>query len=330
MHTVKRRKPDAGFDAKVALIRRLREERPADAQMLVAPLLEDASHFIASEAAKIVGELELAALGPALEALFRRVHDGEQPDRGCAVAFATVASLDTLRAPARDVYLLALKMVRMEPDGASIVDVAIATRIRAVTALLEMDGDRSLFQALALFGDDAPDVRAGLARALGQLGSEAALSALYTKLLAGDTTDVLGACLTGLMMGDPVRFFPIVSKYLDGEDDDLASLAALALAEVPRPETFATLRDVVDRFGTAPRARALLLAISLLRSPESEAYLLATLRDAPEVLAEHAVHALAVRRHRDEIVSAVRAAVAKRKSARLRRAVEFVFDAVEH
>lgn len=329
MRAVTRRRADAAFEKKLALIRRLCEERPPDAQTQLAPLLGDASHFVASEAAKIVGELEIAALAPALEALFRRVHDGEQPDRGCAVAFAALGSLEMLGAPARDIFLLGSKMVRREPDGAAIVDVAIATRIRAVSALLDLDGDRALFHALSLFGDSEPEVRAGLARALGYLGTEAALAALYTKLLAGDTTEVLGACLSGLMVGDAARFFPIVAEYFDEDDDDLASLAALAIADRPTPQAFDALRAAVERFDAAPRLRTFLLAIALLRREDAETYLLAAVRSAPVAVAEHAIHALAIHRHRDHIAAAVREAVAERKSAQLRRAAAAFASAID-
>lgn len=219
-------------------------------------------------------------------------------------------------------------MVRLEPNGeGGLVDIAIPIRIAAASALVETEGDDALFDVLPLLADSEADVRAGSAKAIGALQTAAAASALFVKLISGDSSaDVSGACLSAMLVVDRERFAPLVVSHLAHDDDDLASLAAIALAESRVPQALDAIRAAIECHGDKPRSRALFVAMAVLRSEESERYLLDCLKRSPVHLAEHALYALAIHRDRTELADAVRAIVKARKSRELQRMFDRSFS----
>src|SRR5688572_3095261 len=174
----------------------------------------------------------LAAKEPYLVAAFGRLaaYDGKLSPSTALLRI--VEALSKLEADEPDVYRAGLKFERHEWTG----DTGVPVRIEAAHALVTTRSSRALVEITPLLADREAAVRAGAARAIGRLGSEGAAAALHLKLLIGDAdSEVLGACLGGLLEADAERYLPIVGAYLDGDDDRLAELAAVALGESRAP-----------------------------------------------------------------------------------------------
>jgi len=144
---------------------------------------------------------------------------------------------------------------------------------------------------LELMGDDDKTVRAEVARAIEQVGSNSASLLLRLRAVLGnDEPEVLGACYCGVLHLEGVQAIPWVGHFLAAGDDQ-AGEAALAIAETHSPEAFEALRnaltDAID-----PWVRSVVLsAIALTRQDAAIDFLLEQVRkDSAD--AESAVEAI--------------------------------------
>src|SRR6185312_11242080 len=84
-------------------------------------------------------------------------------------------------------------------------------RVSCAAALFETRYPFALLEATALLADREPNARSGVASVLGDVGGQGAEALLRLKVLAGDgESDVLGACLSGLLRADFARGLPFV------------------------------------------------------------------------------------------------------------------------
>jgi len=239
--------------------------------------------FVVGRAADVAAELgpELAA---ELVAAFARVTAAED-DRECMAADAVLKAMAKLGVGAPETYLAALRMRRMIRVVDGYADVAASLRAHAAMALVETGFSAALEEVAPMLADLEASVRTAAAEALGVLGGSGAAAVLLLKLSVGDQdSDVLGACLSGLLRLDVDRYLPTVAKYLGDDDPRLVELAALALGETHAAPAFVALRDVLE---TVPRSAVstVLLALALLRRDEATALLSETVERAPPAVA---------------------------------------------
>jgi hypothetical protein len=312
---------------KLARLRILRETLPATTGDEIASALNDEVHFVAVAAAELAEELELRPLAPKLLETLQNLLDGKRTDPGCRLATAVVRALAKLEVEAYDIYLRAMRLVRVERSGTSFIDVAIPVRIGAGEALVNSRRGAAVLDLIPLLGDSASEVRAGGVAVLGMLRADAALAAIFTKLVAGDDSpEVVGACMAALTRADPGRFVPIVAPFLDSEHDSIAELAAIALGDSRAAAALPPLKAAISRCARGRRARTFYLAVSLLRSDDSINYLLGVVREAPEIAAILAVEALRIHRDLPSLVERLEGAVATRRIKKLTHAFRTAFE----
>ncbi len=318
-------KRSSAFDDKLERLRAIRSSGGAAASTELERLLGDESPFVASLAAEIVTEQERKLLASAIGRTFRRVFGNEQPDRGCTVALACLKALEVFEVRDADLYTGALGMVRREPVGMDVVDVAMGVRIQAAYALARTEGIAATLTIMKLLGDPEPDVRAGVAEALGAIGSEAATAALYAKLLARDEDpNVMGALMRVLLRNNPAFFFPVVVSHLDDANETVAELAAVALGESRMPGALAPLSSRAAAISPR-RLPSLLIAIALLRSDEAADYLAGLLASAKPAVALQAVGALKLFRDSPSLEKRVRQIGADRRNRDISAAIAAAF-----
>lgn len=320
-------KPRVRVEDKLARLRALRGAPPETACDEVAAALNDETQHVAVTAAELAEELELRTLGPTLLATLEALLDGKRADPGCRLASAVLRALAKFEVEASDTYLRAMKLVRIERSGTSFIDAAIPVRIGAGEALATTRRGAAVLDLIPLLGDSESEVRAGGAAVLGMLRADAALAAIYTKLLAGDgAPEVLGACMAALTRADPGRFIPIVVPFLDSERDSVAELAALALGDCRAAAALEPLKAAIARGTQGRRSSTLYLAVSLLRSDDALDYLLGVVREAPETAAVQAIEALRIHRDLPSLAERLERVVAARRKPKLTQAFRAAFQ----
>jgi HEAT repeat protein len=310
------------FDDKLDRLRALASLPAAQAAPELRRLLADPNAYLVNEAARVTAELELPELIPDLVAAFQRILAAPAAvDKGCHCKNRLVEALMRLDASAPEVYLAGLKHVQMEFSVPPPVDTAAVLRGLSAHALVRMDYPGAAFLVAPLLLDPEPSTRAAAADALAGTGEELCGAILHVKMLAGDEEpDVRGACYRGMLALAPRRYLPVVAAALaKGEE-----AAAIALGESRQPEALPALKDALETGGPEMQD-SVMLGIALLRSEAANAFLVELVRDAPEVRAIAAAHALALHRHDARLVARVREAAAPRRSRKLAKAIEEKF-----
>jgi hypothetical protein len=302
---------------------------------------------LVAKAAEIVAAAEVGGLGEELAAAFfrfmperpqlgpsafessaaaRRGRNDEPSDRGCAAKTALAKALYTTGDTAGvDVFLRGVRHVQKEaPFTPRPFDAAAELRGTCALGLVRLGHRDALTEAADLLVDQAAAARVGGARALAYSGREEAALPLRVKLRAGDAdAEVMGECFTALLSLTPAKGVPFVARFLDAGEGDVADAAALALGESRRAEAFDVLRAHWERASADPARRGpFLLALGLLRRPESIELLLSVVRDGTDPAAYDAIEALALYRHDPAVTPRVEQAVRERGSAALRAAFD--------
>jgi hypothetical protein len=214
-----------------------RDASPGGAAEVRTALGSDRS-VVVQRAAEVAAELGFD-LSPELIAAFARVAASED-DRECMAADAVLKAMAKLGIRAPDTYLVALRTRRMVKVDNGYVDVAAPLRAHAAMALVETGYISALEEVAPMLADAEASVRTAAAEVLGVLGGSGAAAVLLLTLRTGDRdSDVLGACLEGLLRVDVDRYLPTVAKYLAADDARLVELAALALGETHSAAAFA-------------------------------------------------------------------------------------------
>ncbi|MGH7439851.1 MAG: HEAT repeat domain-containing protein [Polyangiaceae bacterium] len=272
--------------------------------------------FVVGRAADVAFKLGLS-LEAELDDAFRRVA-APADDRDCTAADTVLKAMARLGIQAPDTYLTALHMHRSVKSAEGFVDVAAPLRAHAAMALVETGFTSALEEVAPMLADPEASVRTAAAEALGVLGGSGAAAVLLFKLGVGDLdSEVLGACLSGLLRVDIDRYLPKVAKYLEDDDVRLVELVALALGETRAVKAFAPLRDAIRKVPRSAMA-TVFLALALLRCDEATAHLIGTVERGELAFAALAVGALSLHRHDEAMTTRVRNIVETRRERRLR------------
>ena len=278
-----------GFEEQSAALEALRTLPTAEAEPGLRRALQLPNNYLVAKAARLVAQLHLTSLTEALAEAFHRFlaeKDQAKSDPQCWAKNDLAKTLATFEYQDHDLFLAGMRHHQWEPTWGGQTDTAGALRGTCALALVQCRGvnsNRLLGWFTALFADTDATVRVNGARAIEQIGSDAAMLLLKLRAELGSETapEVLGACYTGVLHLEGPSAIPWAAKFLAAEDDAAAE-AALAIAETRTPEAFATLRSTFDAPTRKrdPWFRATLLsAIALTRQEAATDFLLARIPD---------------------------------------------------
>lgn len=303
--------------------RRSRLEIEVDALRALDLSARDAPAALARALASVHGHVVMVAAGLAEKALAHRVRlddaleaalasmmeDPLERDPGCHAKVAVLRALLASGGMRSEPYLRAVGCVQAEPGYPDAVDTATGVRSLGLAGLVSTLHPDAILWAGELLADDASPVRATAVDAIARLGQRDGAALLLMKLRLGDDDPaVLDAAARALLELAEDRGLEVLGRLLASADELLAEVAAFSLAGSRRP---AAVRLVID----AARASALsddrarfVRALGVSRLDEARSYLLDLVRAGGVADARNAIAALAVHRHDESLVRAVREA----------------------
>ena len=323
-------------DQRLALLRqRLKDLSPDTMTTELRLALSDESNFVVQQAAKVVREHTLSELVPDLVSAYHRfLKDGTECDKGCRAKLAIVEALLPLDFEEPDFWLAGMRYRQQEPVWNGSIDTA--TDLRGVCAFglvrSRLIAPSDLLIALTdLLADSEFAARAHAARAIAAASLPGCAALLRLKASLGDSSsEVLGACFTGILELDASRHVEFVATFLQSHTD-AAIEAALALGSSRNREAAMLLLKSCERC-PSERVEPFWISLGLSRQPEAVEFLISRINTA-SAAAVHAIRALAPIRAYDNIADRVLAAVQASGSRELAAAhrTEFLpqHDAVE-
>jgi hypothetical protein len=282
------------------------------------------SWLVVSTAAAVVGEHGLDGYVETLRAVWARFLDNAaKADPGCRAKEAALTALDQLEILDPDPFLAAVRYRQFEPVAGGRVDTAGGVRVRALSALMrQLHGDAVLF-AGELFADADPQVRAGVARALGYYADRAGAALLVHKLRSGDSDPgVLAESAVSLLAAGGEFGLELVRSLLRSNDELMSETAALALGQCRDPAAIAALIEWVESSALERDIQTGIRALGLSRHESSRSYLLGLVRDGSRTRARAAIEALAVHRYDEQLLQRVREAASNNRNARLGEVID--------
>ena len=284
------------------MVRALRAN-PDDAAVASALVkaLAHPSAVVVTMAADLAGERELSALTPELVAALARLYENAtEADPTCAGKIACATALDTLNYTDKAPFLHGAFFIQMQPAWGGPVDVATGLRVRCILALARFGGLDVLMVLAEALSDEHEAVRGAAAQSLAFCGEPAGAAMALQKIRAGDkdpavTADALGALITLR----PVDGLQRAGTLLQSRTPGLRPFVRLILGQSRLPDALPLLtRELTGLVNPAERREAF-VAIGLLRTANSVAFLLDCVRGSPIADASAAIAALATQSQAD-------------------------------
>jgi HEAT repeat protein len=170
-----------------------------------------------------------------------------------------------------------MRHVQMEPVWGGTADSAGRLRSTCALALVQcrdVNSHRVLVHLVPLLADKEVPVQVNAARAIEQVGSDAAALLLRLRAeLGSENPEILSACYAAVLALEGTSAIAWVAKFLPPADD-AAGEAAMAIAQTHTPEAFHALRSTFAQTSDAWFRTVLLSAIALTRQPEATEWLL--------------------------------------------------------
>ena len=240
--------------------------------------LQHRNNYLVSKAAKLAADLSLTELIPDLATAFARFLDNPiKTDPQCWAKNAIAKALASLEYQEHELFLHGMRHIQLEPVWGGTSDTAGNLRGTCALALVQcrdLNSTRLLSLLTELFADKELPVRVNAARAVEQIGSDAAMLLLRLRAeLASDEPELLGACYSGVLHLEGSSAIPWAARFLSHQDDASAE-AAIAIAETRTPEAFAALKESFTKARDPWFRTTLLSAIALTRQDEAYNWLL--------------------------------------------------------
>jgi HEAT repeat protein len=284
------------MEERLRAVRLLRRVASPEACRLLLKALQDRVYYVAEQAADALGDIgdDQAAMEMTARFLYLS-EDGLKRDPGCHVRAHLAFSLARLNYhPAYKALRIGIRTRQIEPVAGVPTDTGATLRANCALALAQLrDRDALRDISLLLFDTgvnaiDAPkkvrpfgsEPRKAAAQALARLADPACVAPLSLKLTypGDETLDVLQECMQAIVDLEDERAVDLLKPYLEHHDRHLAAFAAVMLARTRAPEAIELLRDVIPTF-TGDPLRAILLALTSLRTEEAAALLRALAQD---------------------------------------------------
>ena len=287
-----------GFDAELAQLESLRNADPATAKTPLRKALASKNNFIVARAAKLIVDHHLSVLIPDMVAAFPRfVEDPHKSDPQCWAKEAIAKALSSFDYQEPAIFLTGIRTFQPGPTD----DAATGLRGICALALVNCRGLSSidvLTYLLPLFADKQLPVRVNAARAVEQIGSDAAALLLRLRAeLGSDEPELLGACYSGVLHLEGPSAISWAAKFLPNPDsrpdrrgeveaDATAAEAAFAIAETRTEAAFTLLKSHFQRTRDADFRDTLLNAIALTRQDGAIDFLFELIADGNDAARE--------------------------------------------
>lgn len=310
----------------MAAVRALRS-RPDDA-VVVAGLTHTLTHTnaaVVAMAADLAGDRDLTGLIPNLLAALSRLYENAtEADPTCAGKIACLTALDKLNHLDKAPFLRGALYIQMQPAWPSPHDAATGLRVRSILALARFGGLDVLMALAEALSDPDEAVRGAAAQSLAFCGEPAAAAMAMQKIRCGDadaavTADALGALITLR----PLDGLACAAGLLEARSPELRPFVYLTLGQSHLPEALPLLSRELKHLRGVGERRDVFVAIGLLRTANSVAFLLETVATGPLADARAAVAALATQSQADSMRDAISAAA---KGRDLDAAIRDAFD----
>ncbi len=315
------------FEDKLAELDKLSSLPREDALPALQAALRNPNNYLVAKAAEIARKLGLKELTPDVCAAFDRFFtEAETRDPQCWAKNALSRVLAEFEFQDSALFLRGMRHIQMEPVWGGRSDTAGTLRATCAQALVgcrDLREPELLGWLIELFRDKDKAVRAETARAVVQVGSDAASLLLRLRATLGnDEPEVLSGCFSGVLAMEGASAIPWIERFLQ-QEDEIAAEAALALGQTRDLEALHTLRRAFSGHSDHWFGGVLLSAIALTRRDEAFDFLLEMVREESRFATEaipaiwNAVPSLEVR-------ARLEAAVRETGSERLLRALQSV------
>jgi HEAT repeat protein len=291
----------------------------ADVSAALKKALADRVNIVVAKAAQICGDLQAVALIPELKKAFERFFEEKDPQ--CWAKNALGKALKDLGVQESAVFLRGVRHVQYEPVWGGQEDTATVLRGACAMALVQCNDiprEETLRYLVDALSETAATVRMDAAAALAQMDGREVALLLRLKARVGDKdARVTGQVLEGLLQIEGKAALPFVAAFLECGDEEAAEEAALALGASRMPEAVAMLRETWEKWQGIRPGTALLRALSASRLDHAIDFLIGLIKQARPHDAEDALHALALNKGTEEMVSRVEQAVRERGDGKL-------------
>jgi HEAT repeat protein len=244
--------------------------------------LASKSNLVVKKAARVAGEAQQKELAPNLAAAFDRflsTAKGAPPDKGCVALTALARALVTLDYDDAPLFRRGMKHVQMEGTYGGSEDMAAELRAVCAMGLANTRDPHKLRDLVTLLADREWPARAGAARAIAAVGSDASALLLRLKILTGDREpEVISDCLTGILDVDGAEALPLVDSIANSRDEALRDGAILALGASRRADAIELLKAHFERTADPAIKECILLALATSRTEAAIEYLIGLIR----------------------------------------------------
>lgn len=279
-------------EERIRAVKQLAAQPVSQVQALLLTVLGDKSGYVAGLAARALGEGADETACAQMNARFLYLsEEGLKRDPGCHVRAELAFALGRLDYRwAADALRVGLRTTQIEAVGGVPFDTAAHLRANCALALGQIRAPDALRDITPLLFDighnrvgrrpGSPAVtsepRKAAAQALARLGDRNGLVPLEIKLMfpGGEAVEVLQECMQAVVELQDERALEMLEPYLQHTDTHLAAYAALMLAQTRTAQATDAVVTSLSRFRGDP-LRAVLLALTAIRTEESAAALLA-------------------------------------------------------
>jgi HEAT repeat protein len=269
-----------GFEAELATLESLAQLTPAETEQPLRKLLTHKNNFLVAKAAKLTSEHNHRSLIPALLETFHRfLKDPAKTDPQCWAKNAIAKALCDLEYQEPELFLTGIATHQLEGTWGGTTDTAGTLRSQSALGLVQcraLSNGAVLEHLLPLFTDKELAVQVNTARAVEQIGTEAAslLLRLRAELGSGEP-ELLGACYSGVLHLEGPRALDWAAKFLHPlAPDDTSAEAAFAIADTRTEAAFQLLQSTWKQTRDPDFRGTLLTAIALTRQPAAWDFLL--------------------------------------------------------
>ncbi len=275
------------FDVELAALESLRNAEPASTLEPLRKALAHRNNFIVAKAAKLAALHGQQGLIEALATAFYRFLPNEKkPDPQCWAKTALAEALAAFEYQDEGLFLAGMHHFQPEASWGPPVDSAGQLRGVCALALVQCRSLSSvdvLTHLTPLFADKILPVRVNAARAVEQIGNDAATLLLRLRAeLGSDEAELLGACYSGVLRLEGLRALAWAGRFLAGGvngPDETSAEAAFAIADTRMEEAFTLLHATWKQTRYPEFRETLLTAMAMTRQERAVEFLLAEATD---------------------------------------------------